>query len=79
MASPAARSNAVSYIQYIAESLVVISIPNAIVFISLNIVFVLANTVDPDEMPHCRNSGSALFAEVRSIQNVKSHTKFEVG
>ena len=28
-------------------------LPNKIVFLSLKIIFVSANSVDPDEMPHC--------------------------
>ena len=28
-------------------------IPNKIVFLSVKIIFVLANSVDPGEIPHC--------------------------
>ena len=38
-------------IVYIKESQVIISKNNSIVFLSLEIEFVLANSVDPDEMP----------------------------
>ena len=36
---------------YIKGSQIIIS-KNTIVFFSLKIIFVLANSVDPDEMPH---------------------------
>ena len=39
------------FIAYIEESQVVIS-PKTIVFLSLKINLVLANSADPDEMPH---------------------------
>ena len=35
------------------------------VFLSLKVVLILANSVDPDEMQHCCiSSGSSLFAKV---------------
>ena len=49
-------------IVYIKESQAIIS--KKIAFLSMKIVFVLANSVDPDEMPH-NGIGSSLFAEIR--------------
>ena len=48
-------------------------VPIKIVFLSLKIVFVLAYSVDSDEMPHyaiCSiPSGSSLFAKVRTQES----------
>ena len=50
-------------IVYIEGVQVTISKKN-ITFVSLKINFVLANSADPDEIPHGPESGSTLFAKV---------------
>ena len=42
-------------------------------FISINVVFILANSADPDEMPSWDISpGSSLFAKVPVFTNVQN-------